>query len=144
MREPSFRVVPSRSSMRRSILAPACVLVLVGLVAVGCASSKAGGGGAQGVRGTVVLGPMCPVERVESPCPDRPLQATVVASDTSGRRVASVRSAGDGAFSIPLAPGRYVLTASGAGEMRFARPVGVTVLGGTWTRAVVRVDSGIR
>jgi Carboxypeptidase regulatory-like domain len=129
--------------MRGSILVLACVVVPA-LLLPGCGSANGGAGGAQGVRGTVVLGPMCPVERVESPCPDRPMRATVVVSDTSGRRVASVRSGPDGSFSISLAPGRYVLTASGAGEMRFARPVGVTVRAGTWTRAVVRVDSGIR
>jgi Carboxypeptidase regulatory-like domain len=131
--------------MRRSILASACVLVLVVPLAAGCASSSNGAaGGAQGIRGTVVLGPMCPVERVESPCPDRPMAATVVVSVGSGRRVASVRSGSDGSFSVPLAAGRYVLTATGAGAMRFAKPVEVTVRAGTWTRAVVQVDSGIR
>jgi Carboxypeptidase regulatory-like domain len=127
--------------MRRTVLA--CVLALP-LLAAGCASSGAGGNAAQGVAGTVVLGPMCPVERAESPCPDRPIAATVVVGEPSGRRVASVRSGSDGSFSIPLEPGRYVITTSGTGGMRFAKPLDVTVRTGTWTRVVVQVDSGIR
>jgi Carboxypeptidase regulatory-like domain len=130
--------------MRRSILASACVLLLLGLVAAGCASSNGAADGAQGIRGTVVLGPMCPVERVDSPCPDRPIAATVVVSDRSGHRVASVRSGSDGSFSVPLPAGSYVLTVTGTGAMRFAKPVEVSVRDGTWTRAVVQVDSGIR
>jgi Carboxypeptidase regulatory-like domain len=140
-------------AMRRSpsVPAPALFLVLVStaLVAAGCRapSTPAGGGGSgggQGVAGTVVLGPMCPVERLDSPCPDRPIAATVVVDEPSGSRAASVRTGRDGAFSIPLGPGRYRVTAFRPGGMQYAKPVQVTVRDGAWTRVVVQVDSGIR
>jgi hypothetical protein len=90
----------------------------------------------------VLLGPMCPVERVGSPCPDRPIAAEVSVSGRHGET--TVRSGSDGRFRIALAPGRYTLRAAGPSSIQTSKPVGVSVVSGHWTTATVLVDSGIR
>ncbi len=62
--------------------------------------------GDSGVEGTVTIGPTCPVQRIDSPCPDRPYEATIIVLDGARRQVAEVRSAADGHFRVLLAPGR--------------------------------------
>ena len=42
--------------------------------------------GSSGVQGVVSLGPLCPVQRVGLPCPDRPFEATFVLEERAGRR----------------------------------------------------------
>src|SRR5437764_762910 len=41
-----------------------------------------------------MAGPTCPVERSDSPCPDRPVTATVIVTDASGKQVTRVATAG--------------------------------------------------
>jgi hypothetical protein len=62
-----------------------------------------------GIEGNVTIGPMCPVERIDSPCPDQPYAATIVIKDASGKEVARAHSAGDGRFRVALKPGSYTL-----------------------------------
>jgi hypothetical protein len=115
------------------------------LLGAACSLVTGTGGGQEahsGIRGVVLLGPMCPVERVGSPCPDRPFAAVVRVSGAQGH--ASVRSGSDGRFQIALAPGRYTLRASGSSAIQTSKPVEITVLSGRWTTATVSVDSGIR
>ena len=101
-------------------------------------------GTGSGVQGTVTVGPTCPVERIESPCPDRPYQTTVVALGASENEVARTASGPDGAFELELEPGTYVLTELVPGV--FPRPTRtpVTVLAGQYTKVTLRLDSGIR
>ena len=61
-----------------------------------------------GAYGTVSAGPTCPVERVDHPCPPRPVSAEVDARQ-GGRTVASTTSNAQGDYSIRLAPGGYTL-----------------------------------
>jgi hypothetical protein len=127
--------------MRRAIPL-ALVLLLVG---TSCSLVTGMGGGQDansGIRGVVLLGPMCPVERIGSPCPDRPFAAVVRVSGPQGE--ATVRSGSDGRFQIALAPGRYTLRASGSSSIQTSKPVEIRVVSGRWTTATVPVDSGIR
>jgi len=94
----------------------------------------------------VTIGPTCPVERADSPCPDAPLVATVrvvAGSDV----VASGRSGSDGAFRIEVSPGTYTVAVgpSSAGGIARSTPVdGVVVRSGSFTHVDLSVDSGIR
>ncbi|MGH2573160.1 MAG: hypothetical protein ACRDGU_06725 [Actinomycetota bacterium] len=122
------------------------VALLVGvfsLVAVACAGDRAGGA-ESGIRGKVLIGPQCPVERAGSPCPDKPFEGIVQVSTESGRPVDSVESEPDGTFEIGLGPGTYVLTVAGLEGPTFAKPVTVTVLSGQMEAVTVVVDTGIR
>src|SRR5881398_4081940 len=99
-----------------------------------------------GIRGTVQAGPTCPVERINSPCPPRPLAATVVVRDTSGAEVTRFHSGADGRFKVDLAPGSYSIVGLNIGTGFLPRPIptSVTVTQGTYTSINVRYDSGIR
>lgn len=121
------------------------VLVLLLALAVGCAQrTSAPGSVGTGVRGQVLLGPTCPVETAEHPCPDKPIAATVVAARTDGREAGRVTSGNDGRFTLALAPGHYVLTVIGLDGPRFAKPLDVDVPSSGFVEVTVSVDSGIR
>ncbi len=114
----------------------------------GCApGSKEGSDERLGtIRGSVLLAPTCPVETTERPCPGRPLAGVPVrVVDADGNVRASAVSGDDGAFTIEVAPGSYLLTASIEEDAaRSVKPVRVAVRAGEVVHADVRVDSGIR
>ena len=97
-------------------------------LAAGC-----GGGTAaardSGIEGLVTIGPQCPVERIDQPCPDKPLAAEVtIVERGSGKVVASVRSDKDGRFAVRLDPGDYTLSpVVPRGGIGSGKPVDVTV-----------------
>jgi len=140
----------SRNSRGESGVQPAmrrtAALSVLFLFLVACAGRASSPSGDSGVRGTVLLGPTCPVETMESPCPDRPLADVQVQVLQGGDVVATVRSDGDGRFTVALEPGDYVLQAvvEQGGPGMSAKPVDVTVTSGTFVEVNVPVDSGIR
>jgi hypothetical protein len=99
--------------------------------------------GETGIDGSVTLGPMCPVERADSPCPDRPYAARITIW-RDGTLVLETRSGDDGRFRALLPPGTYRVV----GESESALPRGseetVTVDEGRLTPVQIRFDSGIR
>jgi hypothetical protein len=102
-----------------------------------------------GIKGTVLLGPTCPV--VASPAvgtPDpclTPYAATLVVLDNEGVKVATVTSGADGTFKIDLPAGDYVVTPdSGSDTYPIAQPQSVTVATGIYTDIQVNYDTGIR
>ena len=119
------------------------VVVLVALAAF----AACGHGSAQpgtGVRGVVMLGPTCPVENVNSPCPDRPFHGQVAATSSDGSTV-TVATDAAGRFTMDLAAGTYTVGAvtSGGGPPT-AKPQSVTVRDGSYTQVTLEVDTGIR
>jgi hypothetical protein len=102
-----------------------------------------------GVRGTVLLGPTCPVESTPGandpvPCLT-PYSANLVIIDSEGIRVDSVTSGSDGTFQVDLEPGDYVVTpATGADTYPIAQPVSVTVSPGQYASVEINYDTGIR
>jgi hypothetical protein len=127
--------------VKRTLLA----LIAASLLAGACAaSSSTTGSGESGIRGTVLLGPTCPVETIEHPCPDKPIVANVVVSSPQGKKVAGARSGDDGRFSVSVPPGDYVITVADLQGIPFAKPVSVSVPDGEFVEVTVSVDSGIR
>ena len=122
--------------------------VLLSLTLAGCArgSSEGSDEGLGTIGGSVLLAPTCPVETAESPCPPRPLAGVPVrVVDADGNVRASAVSGDEGAFTIDVAPGSYLLTASIEEDpARSVKPVRVEVLAGQVVHADVLVDSGIR
>ena len=98
-----------------------------------------------GIKGTVTIGPMCPVVQENSPCPDEPYQADIVIEDSRGDEVLSFESGEDGAFRVDLAPGTYVLIPQpGESGLPFAEEQQIEVVTGAYTPVEVQYDSGIR
>ena len=106
-----------------------------------------GGGNKSGVKGRVMLGPTCPVERTppDPQCADKPY-ATLVAVFRSGDPVHAAalgQSDANGNFSFSLPPGNYVL---GAGTSNLPRcsQVSITVKANTYASTTISCDTGIR
>jgi hypothetical protein len=122
-------------------------LLLLVAALVGCAK-QASAPADSGIRGIATLGPLCPVERVGSPCPDRPMQAEIQVRDaTSGDVVATVRSDADGHFTVDLPPGQYVLEGvppTPGSPFPIAKPTDATVRPHRFTEVTVSFDTGIR
>ena len=99
-----------------------------------------------GVQGLVSIGPQCPVQRSDQPCPDLPLEATLVLQDASGAEVARTTSSPDGLYRIAASPGSYILVPQpfGGSPLPFAGPLEVTIGIDGWTTLDVAYDSGIR
>jgi hypothetical protein len=125
--------------MKRLIVA--CAIGL-GLAACGASAAQPG----TGVQGIVQVGPTCPVERLNSPCPPHPLAATIIVRDRNGAEVTRFRSGADGRFKVDLAPGTYTLLGLTVGSSFLPRPIptSVTVSQGAYASAIVEYDSGIR
>jgi Carboxypeptidase regulatory-like domain len=119
------------------------VLVLAVLLSAGCGSGGAGDD-TTGIRGVVLAGPQCPVVTVASPCPDLPIEATVVAMNADGDVVARTDSDARGRFRMPLPAGIYTLTAEGLTGIQFAKPTPVSVPSGRFVTVTISVDTGIR
>lgn len=120
------------------------VLVL-GLSACAGQAARGPGDGTAGIEGTVRLGPMCPVEQVNSPCPDKPIEAEITVTTPDGKAIATGRSDADGTYSISLPSGSYTVVAERSGdEFGAGKPVSVDVSAGTFVHLDLVVDSGIR
>ena len=96
-----------------------------------------------GIRGRVLLGPTCPVERPGQRCV-RPYRATIAIWSTAGRRLARVRADTNGRFTVMLRPGRYLLVPQNGRPYPRASQQGVTVRPGRYTTVLLRYDTGIR
>lgn len=97
-----------------------------------------------GIRGRVLLGPTCPVQRPGQTCV-RPYQATITVRVAATRRlVARVHSRADGRFSVRLAPGNYLLVPQTGRPFPRASPQTTTVVAHRFTSVVISYDTGIR
>jgi hypothetical protein len=130
----------------RRLLPLLLLLLLLLLSSCGEAAPGSDGSGLGTIAGTVLLGPMCPVETEASPCPDEPLPGvTVQAVLQENMVVATTESDEQGHFSFDLAPGTYAVQAVPEDDpARTSRPVDVTVATDETVEIDVQVDSGIR
>jgi hypothetical protein len=115
------------------------------------ATSTTGGGGIlpynSGVRGEVVLGPTCPVERIppDPACAPRPYATAIsVYSTGSNNPFVIGNSNASGAFQFSLSPGSYVLKASGGAVLPRCRETSITVAPDTYATTTIYCDTGIR
>jgi protocatechuate 3,4-dioxygenase beta subunit len=120
--------------------------IVLSLFLTACADAAiVGGSGSSGIQGKVLLGPMCPVQQVGSPCPDKPIKAEITVTDANGKTVATAHSDADGTYRISLPAGSYTVAAKRPDDsFGFGKPVTVDVSGGTFVQVNLLVDSGIR
>jgi len=103
-----------------------------------------------GVEGTVLFGPVCPVERIppDPQCSPRPGAARIQVVRADGGVVAEGTAGLDGRFTIAVAPDTYdvtaVATAPGPGRSCQVDPPQVTVVAGSFVPVRVACDTGIR
>jgi carboxypeptidase family protein len=123
-------------------------IAFVALIVVGLAAGACGTGGeaaaTSGIRGQALVGPMCPVQTQNSPCPDVPYHGTVVATDTGSGKKYTTESNEKGAFELPVPPGTYEVSIVSESPPPFAKPQTVTVPADSFVRVTLSVDSGIR
>jgi hypothetical protein len=99
---------------------------------------------AQGIDGLALMGPMCPVVRVDDPCPDAPHEAWIRVLSSGGAQVARVRSGTDGRFRVGLAPGTYRVVGESGTPLPRGSEEEVTVTKSVWTPLTLLFDTGIR
>ena len=113
-------------------------------------SGTSGGGIApyqSGIRGTVLAGPTCPVERIppDPACADKPLQITVSILHKGSTNVfATTQSNAQGVFQLSLPPGEYVVNAGSGNMLPRCNPADATVGPSGYTQVAVSCDTGIR
>jgi len=84
------------------------------------------------------------VQRADDPCADKPVETTMRLLREDGSVAATGKSAPDGTFRIPVAPGTYTVVADWPSRVGGCSPVDVTVEQGRFTHADVSCDTGIR
>ena len=120
-------------------------LAVLWLLIAGCGTSDLLGPDAnQGIEGTVLLGPQCPVQTQDDPCPDLPYQAWIGIRRVEGGFVARIRSDERGRFRVGLRPGDYVLQPEPGDPFPTASDQEVTVVIDVFTEVVIHFDTGIR
>ena len=118
-------------------------LAAVAVIAIGTANGAAGTR-SSGIRGHVLYGPTCPVQRPGRDC-ERPYAAWITVRRARTRAlVMRVHSAADGKFTAFLAPGRYLLVPRNGRPFPRARSQTVEVHRASFTSVTIRYDSGIR
>ena len=117
-------------------------LLFASLVFLGCHQQAPAG---TGIRGVVTLGPACPVETVNSPCPDTSFRGDVMATASDGTTT-TVATDAQGGFAMDLREGTYVVTAIAPNGSGPPTPIPQTVRvdAGAYTQVTLEVDSGIR
>lgn len=119
-------------------------LALVFLLSTCSSDALLGPEAPQGIDGLVLLGPQCPVQSQQDPCPDLPYQATINVHDSDAERVTRLVSGEDGRFRVGLKPGRYSLRPVSGIPFPVAGEQDVDVERGVYVQVVVNFDTGIR
>lgn len=121
-------------------LAPVFLIAaLIALVAAVGVFAVTGAKITSGIKGEVVIAPVCPVEKVAVACPDF-LGIAIHTKVTAGGK--TVYTDDHGGFRIPLKPGVYTLTAYGGIHRKVSRLVRVQPH--RYTAVRLNIDSGIR
>ena len=138
-----------RAHVRR-VLAPAVVALTV-LAVAACGDVASGRPSPSptapsGIRGTVLLGPTCPVPSAgfDTPCVT-PYAATLVLADHDNNRIATTTSSADGRFEFVVPPGQYAVAPQPGGDpFPVAQPLDVVVQPGQFVEIQINYDTGIR
>ena len=100
-----------------------------------------------GIEGQALIGPVCPVVRAGTPCPDQPFQATIVVWNTErSQKVRTFDTDEGGRFRVALAPGEYYIEpqSPNPGAPPTPIPQTVTVPPDRFVQITIEYDSGIR
>lgn len=100
-----------------------------------------------GVMGTVTIGPICPVERIDQPCVVPPevytSRSVIVYGPTEDAQISQTKLTAEGTFKLSLAPGTYWLQIDPAGIGPGEKKL-VTVIADKISTVNFDIDTGIR
>jgi hypothetical protein len=102
-----------------------------------------------GIKGTVLLGPTCPVMRIppDPQCADKKYATTLAVTNIDGAQIIKQFSSdANGIFSVILPPGEYEISRAATSNIYpNCRSNGtIKVSAGTFTETMVYCDTGIR
>lgn len=101
-----------------------------------------------GVRGTITLGPTCPVERIppDPQCAPKPYATQILVYSKNGSTiVATASSDAYGDYVVALPAGSYTIAPRGGGNMPpTCQPVAITITSHVFTAENLSCDTGIR
>ena len=107
-----------------------------------------GAGASSGIRGSVTLGPTCPVEKnpPDPQCADKPYSASLVVTTADGSRaIKNFQSTASGTFSVDLPAGQYTIESSPGNILPRCSSNGIVIVkSNTYTQANISCDTGIR
>jgi hypothetical protein len=138
--------------MHKKILIGGAVLVVLGalMLLIARGGESATNGIAKydsGIRGTVLLGPTCPVQRMppDPGCADKPYATDISVYRTGSSEVfATTQSDASGMFEFSLPPGNYTLRADGGAVMPTCASVDTVVGPSAYVTTNIPCDTGIR
>jgi hypothetical protein len=107
-------------------------------------SASALGALTSGIYGIATVGPTCPVERVDNPCPDKPYQGFLIVKDNQNRVITTTKVRDNGRFFFLLPPGQYEISTTSDRPMPSMEPANILVQKNLITRVTLTLDSGIR
>jgi hypothetical protein len=117
-------------------------------VAPGATSTAPAPVAPSGIRGSVTLGPTCPVERIppDLACAPKPYQTSISISRgiETPEAFMTIKTDTSGRFSVLLDPGEYVLHPQSGNVFPRCNEALVTVRAGAFTDAALTCDTGIR
>ena len=99
------------------------------------------------VRGQVLLGPICPVERIppDPACAPKPYQTKIdIFYGASKIAYKSIATDSSGSFTLSLISGSYVLRAAGGPVYPRCTDLSIQVIAGRTEKVIVNCDTGIR
>ena len=101
------------------------------------------------LSGLVTIGPNCPVEQANNPCPTQPsayaARKILIYTETKSRLLFTVDIDSQGSYVIDLAPARYTVDIRPNGIDRTSDlPKIIEIRANTVTRLDVSIDTGIR
>ncbi|MEK7554945.1 MAG: hypothetical protein AAB518_03110 [Patescibacteria group bacterium] len=99
------------------------------------------------VRGIVLLGPICPVERIppDPNCAPKPYQVSIdIYQIRGGYPLKRIETESDGTFSVTLAPGEYEFRPAGETPFPICDRESVRVDSGLTSEIKLLCDTGIR
>jgi len=106
------------------------------------------------IEGQALIGPTCPVVKIDQPCPDQPYQTTLAIYDQNRQLVTQVQTDAEGKFKVELRPGIYTIAALPAtvvengvvseAMLPRAEEQTVTVVEGQMVQVQMLFDSGMR
>jgi hypothetical protein len=95
-----------------------------------------------GIKGEVVAGPTCPVERVDSPCPDKPVAHADVTVKGEAYHANTTTNA-QGRFKVDPPPGTYTVTVTSDSVFGCDEKT-VKVEAHQYTNVTIECDTGMR
>ena len=134
---------------RRFILLSASVMAVTSMTALGLQMASASSTTGYGkVHGQVLLGPICPVERIppDPACAPKPYQTKIqiFAAKVTAHPYKVVLTDASGKFNFSIKPGSYGLHARGGSLYPRCADLRIKVLAGKTLNVKMACDTGIR